>query len=231
MSIFVYAPALLPGTRDLINALEAKRLVKHDGFHFLYKGVPIAFDPKDTIICWGAHVPPVPEVLTINACTKYVTQLKMNQLLASEMNKFGLVALNAQPMDSGFYSVGLESLRERNNVAEYSVFRKLATVPMEEFTNFGTHYYQFDRQSKVTMLGDAAIDYVETKAGDKKGDIEFAKAVLGAYGLTFGVVSLAILHPSTSLVRKIITAPSLTAEKAVSLAKLFKAFIAQKRPL
>ena len=105
---------------------------------------------------------------------------------------------------------------------------------MEEFPGYGTHYYQFNGQGKVTMLRDKVLSHMVQgsrvdNGTDKEADIALARATLDTYGLDFGVVSTAVLYPGTILARKIITSPALTAEEAVALAKTFKLYIEEKQ--
>jgi len=73
MSVFVFAPILYKGTRELIEALDAKRLVNFDGMHFRHKGKLIEFDKNDTIISWGRCLPKLENVNVINNSCEFIT--------------------------------------------------------------------------------------------------------------------------------------------------------------
>src|SRR4051812_19570622 len=78
--LYIYAPVIYSGTRELIAALSARRLVKHDGMRYLHKGVPVEFGPTDAIVCWGHHAPPVDKVPTLNASYLYADMVRLNVL-------------------------------------------------------------------------------------------------------------------------------------------------------
>src|SRR5688572_33445485 len=93
MGLYVYAPKLTTGVEELIGILQAKRLVRHDGMHFLYRGTPIEFAPTDAIVCWGAHIPPIQNVPVLNANVEYPTLLQLNTVGLRKINNAGYTSL------------------------------------------------------------------------------------------------------------------------------------------
>jgi hypothetical protein len=67
MSIYLYAPKLTPGTKELMVALGATRLTGFDGMRFWHRGALRSFTPKDVIICWGATLPRLDSMTILNA--------------------------------------------------------------------------------------------------------------------------------------------------------------------
>jgi hypothetical protein len=83
LALFVYAPVIKTGTRELIEALGAKRLVRFDGLNFVHKGTPLKFDEKnDTIICWGACVPPLGKLRIFNNNLRFSSHEQMHAAIA-----------------------------------------------------------------------------------------------------------------------------------------------------
>lgn len=84
MSLFVYAPVIKEGTRELIEALGAKRLSRFDGLNFIHKGTPLAFnEKKDTIVCWGASVPPTGKLRIFNNHLTFSSHIQMNTAIGN----------------------------------------------------------------------------------------------------------------------------------------------------
>lgn len=67
MGLYIYVPAIRPGTQELIDLIQAKRLHRFDGMHFWYKNNRLAFNKNDTILCWGRCLPPMEPQRILNS--------------------------------------------------------------------------------------------------------------------------------------------------------------------
>jgi len=199
MSIYIYAPKLFPGTRELIDTLQAKRLVRHDGMHFLYKGVPVEFGPQDTIVCWGAHAPPIPKVPCLNASGEHPGMLDFNTRAFEKLARQGYSIFAMQRVSDREW---LEGLPERAGAwwPKKAPVSKVVSVP--EFEGYVTRYHNFTSTDKITIFcGDVVV-------GKANANI---LALWPALKLDFGELYIGD-HRGAPFLLKVITAPALDAQ-------------------
>lgn len=149
MALYVYAPVLNDDAAQLLEALDAKRLRRFDGMRFVNKGMPILFDEKeDTIVCWGAHVPPIGKLRIFNKSLEFANRLILNTNLRkipfkkagwhlAEMNP----CPNAREREGHYYA----SDPEWGNV-----------VSQPDFPGYAQPLYTGKVEYHVTMLGTEA---------------------------------------------------------------------------
>jgi hypothetical protein len=203
MGIYIYAPIIYPGTRELIAALGAKRLVKHDGMRFLHKGTPVEFSSSDSVICWGRHTPPADNATFLNANYKYTDMIHLNTLGAKHINALGYTSFGITRMPDKLYLKMLEELRQAGGKFK-SPGPSNGYVPCEDFEGYGIRYYRFTKIVKVALFKDAVIDDAPAP------DVKFAAKINAALGLDFGVFYFGKADAVTVLL-KVITAPHLDA--------------------
>lgn len=207
MSIYVYAPVIQPGTRELIQALGAQRLVRHDGLHYLHKGVPVEFSPKDHIVCWGKHAPAIPDVNCLNASYKYpdlkaINSRGKNWLANGGINVFYDVAVQEKvylaslPTGSLWWPV-------RQPTSKYVGFKQIY--------NYVLPYHTFDKVAIVKVFNGQFVD-------DTFSDPLFPN-VLERLELSFGEI-YAAWHGRDLYILFIDTAPALDAAGVATYAKL-----------
>jgi hypothetical protein len=210
MAIYFYAKTPTAGLGDLISRLNAQVLRKHDGMHFLRKGVPVEFSPHDSIVCWGAHIPPIKAVRVLNAKLEYPTQLELNVNGLRKLRKLGKMAFALQTLslanwkkllpveDKDWYPVG----------AKYT----FPTISLREFEGYGVSYYRFKSVSKSIVFCGKII-----AGNDNNGyALESAKDL----GLDFGELWYGFNAEGAYLL-KVITAPHLDTAGV----ELFKRYI------
>lgn len=204
MSLYVYAPKLYPGTRELIEKLQAKRLLMHDGMRFLNRGVPIDFKSSDVIICWGQHVPPVDGVTMLNASFQYTDQISINTRLGKILKTTGLAAFDLMPMLEKEYVAELQRYQAfKNGSSKKKKYSPLnGMVPFKEFYGYGSRTYTFSKITKLTMFGGEALTNAESK------DVSVAQTTMKALGLDFAVLTFGMVGEIYVLI-KVITAPEL----------------------
>jgi hypothetical protein len=222
MSIYFYAPRLYIGTAELIHALNGKRLVKHDGMHFRYKGTPITFGKSDAIVCWGAHVPPVDGVLMLNGSYKHQSQLALNMSMSNmpqthnDIVPISIRAINpvsyAQVIAENFTPEGKLKGRPACGYVAYA-----------EFPGYGVEHHRFTRHAKVTLFDGKVI------GSGKPNELEVnaSRQMLEHFGLLFGTVSVSMLG-TTAVIRKIITSPTLDAEDVKTFAQSINHWLDKK---
>lgn len=199
MSLYIYAPALYPGTQELINILQAKRLIKHDGMHFLRKGTPMEFGAEDRIVCWGAHIPPIPNVPCLNASYKYSRMLDINVRGLSNLVKLGYNAFITEQMTNADYAKALAALKPDQWWPTGKVFKE-RLVPMREFDGYGTSFYHFRNLCKTLAFRDKII-----------GEFADAEKMMDALQLNFAELYTG-MSGEVHYLLKIITAPTLDAK-------------------
>lgn len=224
MSIYIFAPKIYPGTLELIEALQGKRLVKHDGMQFLQKGKPMRFDKADVIICWGQHVPPVDGVLMLNGNYRWTTQQEINIRMASIGNlsenvNAAIIAITRMQMSQ--YITDLEILRANGGI----VSREPANyhVPCEDFPGFGSRYYAFTHQTKVTLFVGKEI----VTSGASPNLVSISRGLLNLLQLDFGVISVGMLG-AIHTIRKINTAPALNKDGVELFSKHITKWISER---
>lgn len=198
MSIYVYAPTIQPGTRELIQALGARRLVRHDGLHYLYKGVPVEFSPKDQIVCWGAHPPPVPDVRCLNANVKFPTLYTINTHGKQWLSAKGVTVFFNDHNASNSYTASIPQTGwwpTREPTTRRVAFKQLPgyVVPYHAFEKVGI-ISAFSGQ----LVGEAATNPLFSKILNEL-QLDFAEIYVG-------------LHRAEPFILFIDTAPSLDAK-------------------
>lgn len=154
MALYVYAPILQVGTREFITQIGAKRLVKHDGLHFINKGTPVDLGGGDAVICWGGMVPAIPHVPILNASLTYRNMFDINYKGAvSSANKGHNVFIMA-PFKSPYYE---QDLALQRDCWWPKVAKSGSLVALAEFKNFGIQYYPFDLVEKSLIFNNKTI--------------------------------------------------------------------------
>lgn len=207
MSIYVYAPTLYPGTRELIEALQAKRLVKHDGMNFLHKGRPMQFSNQDAIVNWGHHVPPIAGVPCLNANYKYPNLLAVNttgirDLINLGHNAFTMRKIPKEEQARSLVGIDYETWWPKGK------YRNIY-VGIPELDGYGIEYYAFTHAVKVPVFCDKIPE-----TPDMKDATDYAIRHVDALKLDFANVYIGV-HADTYYVLKIVTAPALTNEESV----------------
>ncbi len=222
MSIYVYAPVLYPGTKELLDVLDAKRLVFHDGMQFRHKGVALQFNQEDAIVCWGHHVPPVANTLTINGSLLYKDQLTINKALARMPipNAMPVLWHELIPLT---YDKAIAFVEENPGNLKGLLRITGNMVPVKEHRNWSTRWYNFERQSKVMLFANGVYANVQ-----KAEDVDVIGKILQLYKLDFSVICIGTVN-GTYVVRRIITAPTLTKEQAEVFGKDLLIYIKGKR--
>lgn len=208
---YIYAPVISEGVRELAEALKAKRLVRFDGLNFVNKGKIIEFTKQDAVICWGYHVPPVPNAVTLNSSYDCVNQLFLNkQLHRIAANRgTGITVFELQEMDPLAYQTELAAAK----AVDWKIKKQPPSgmIVFEEFENYGSRYYNWSRRGNVHIFnGEVALFKQTAGVGTiiPKEDREMAKLLLKACGFDFGKVSFGVAS-STFVGLKVLTAPAL----------------------
>jgi hypothetical protein len=171
------------------------------------KGRPIEFNRADAIVCWGYHVPPVANAVTLNASYDCVNQLFLNKSLNRiAANKAGMTVFEVTEMDMGVYRSELAKAKNAN-----WTFKKAPAsgyVMFEEFEGYGSRFYNFSRKGNVHLFNGEPIHSKMSSGLLNDLDVEYSKKLLRATGLDFGKVSFGVASP-TYVGLKILTAPQL----------------------
>lgn len=196
MSLYLYAPVIYPGTRELQTLLQAKRLVKHDGMHFVHKGVPLDFGPKDGIICWGAHAPAISKVPCLNASYEYPRILDVNLRGGAKLSRLGLNVYTMRDIGRRAWEASL-SKDGANWYPTKTPANKLVAIP--DLEGYGYPYHAFSDIYTTTIFN-------ETVISGKRGDyvLPYHKAL----GLDFAEYHMANHHGDQYLLR-VTTVPTL----------------------
>lgn len=194
MSLFVYAPKLYPGTRELLDALQAKRLVKHDGMRFLHKGVPIEFGPQDTIVCWGAHIPAVGKIPCLNSSYTYASIQDLVTRGITTLRHAGYTAMIPRAISNKQYADALAATDPNT----WWPTKPTQFVGLPDVEGYGIDYHGFKNVTKQHVF--------------KSEDNSFASKILTSLKLDFATLYVGKHHGDDYLLR-ITTAPTLnTAE-------------------
>lgn len=205
MGIYIYAPTLYPGTRELIAALGAKRLVKHDGMRFLHKGTPVEFGVSDSVVCWGHHTPPADNAMFLNANYKYTDMIQLNTRgVQKQLSSLGYTCFGLTAMPDKLYRKALEELYKAGGKFK-SPGPSNSYVPCEDFEGYGIRYYRFTKIVKVAVFNNAIINSAPASAAV---EAKLAIKMIGQLGLDFGVFYFGMADAVTVLL-KVITAPHL----------------------
>lgn len=213
MSIYVYAPRLYPGTRELIAALNAKRLVKHDGMRFLNKGVPVEFGNKDAIVCWGKHAPAVPGVPCLNASNSYPSMLDVNFRGLNKLRQTGFYAWPWEETSRKRWQDALPPAGEwwSNKRAPNNL------VAAPEFEGYVQTYHKFGKLYTSLVFQNECL----TNSTDE--------SILRAWeylGLDFGELYIGV-HQNQPFLMKVLTAPELGATGVKLFAEKISAWAAK----
>lgn len=237
--VYVYAPEIKEGTRELISTLGAKRLAHFDGLSFVSKGRPLTFELNDVIICWGYSVPPISGVRMLNSSLTFNTPISMITQL---------VKLSSSMIQSVYYAVTSE---QANLASKPFVLGELIrgasshkVVRLKDFPTYTSQYVELKAEYEVHIFDGKVIRFakrVPNSAGDeahgwyrsrKTGwELDFrakpvaaivntAQAVMNKAELEFGVVHIGTHREAQDelglgalyVVRKIETAPDLDVE-------------------
>jgi hypothetical protein len=207
MSLYVYAPVLQQGTKQLIDTLQAKRLMKHDGMHFLYKGTPLDFSPVDAIVCWGCHVPAPDKVPCLNSSVSYNSLLGLNVRGLMELSKAGYVTLPFTSLTKASY---IDSLHTNDWPSRQP---QSGYVSLREFEGYGTHYYKFESRDDVFVFQGKLLNDGKNELIQNTG----IKA-LAHLKLDFGRISIGVVN-QTPVVYQIQTGPALDTKGVKLFAK------------
>lgn len=222
MSIYVYAPTIYPGTRELIDVLQAKRLIRHDGMYFLHKGTPLEFGPQDAIVCWGGHVPPIPNIPCLNASYTYNNMLQLNLKGLSKLDSAGYSVFQTCVIKPSEYANGLALLKGEWWPLKPTPARRY--VPFTEFVGYGTTYHNFKSVSRTLVFKGKEI------AGDVKVGLF---DVVGKLDMDFAAIYSGQYNGNTYIL-KLLTAPPLDAKEvkivADSISTWAKNALSPKKP-
>jgi hypothetical protein len=201
VSLFIYAPTLQTGTRELINTLEARRLVKHDGMRFLHKGKPLDFGPKDAIVCFGSHVPAIPNVATLNASYEYPNMQVIHTKGFSKIHALGNYVFMPVRLSSDTYARYMKSMPENT---WWPAKQTQPHIPIPEVEGYASEYYRFTPAKVFVFKG--------TATGATKEAQQTALEITNKFGLDFAMVYLGLSSSSPYLLR-FITGPALNVEE------------------
>jgi hypothetical protein len=203
MSLYLYTPTLSEDAQTMTTLLGAKRLLKHDGMHFLRKGVPIDFKPGDGIICWGRHVPAVPGVPCLNSSLRYRNPVTLNTIGSTDL------------INAGYSMVMPIELREVDYRAYVSsVWPKSRPpcdyVPLPDLPPLGTRFGRYQTLEKILIFRGKAITEGNTDlqahaiAFQERLGLDFVEVTFGvSNGCYYGIKLFATPKPSESLVANI----------------------------
>ena len=239
MEKFVYCPRKSTGAMELVDALDATRIRKFDGLHFWGKKREVRVGAGDIIVCWGANLPNLKGIRTLNGDGKLLTKFEEARLLS--VNKIATVeAHKAKPLAvAGFeylgrsnHHIGGNDLLGNIRVPDFWV-RKETLI--DEF-----RVHVFDGKSlkagkKVPRIlnyhpwirsYDAGwkIDYTDFKSNEAMRSI--AKKAVKALGLTFGAVDVGQRADGTYIVLEVNRAPGIEGNTVLDYVKAINRWIA-----
>lgn len=206
--IYIYAPDAPAGTTELVKALNAKLLLRHDGYNFVRKGRPIEFGKNDAIVCWGRHVPPVANAIMLNASYRWVNQLSINKNLAKICAPY--TAFELTEVGISTYNKELQQAREHGWVFRSSPASGL--VMLKEFEGYGIRYYAFPRRGNMHLFNGGIVQANSTSGHEiQTAEKAAVMAVAKQLDLDFCKISYGMAQ-NTLVILKILTAPVLNAE-------------------
>lgn len=157
--LYVYAPVIQEGTKELIEALGARRLTRFDGMRFVNKGQPIAFDEKeDTIVCWGSYVPQIGKLRIFNKSLLFPNKHKLNENIGKVVPRSNTYRPGTIIPWTGTLLAG----QYYGNDPDYSY-----VVPQEDFPGYAQPFYSGKHEYTATVIG-GAVQKVSTKAAERK---------------------------------------------------------------
>lgn len=236
MPIYIYDPARTETGSALISLTGATPLRRYDGYRFWKAGKPVEFQKTDLIVCWGQHVPAIPDVSMLNSNLNFRNQLELNKNFGAQPGRAFL---------PGFLTLSACKYRDYGGSWADSL-RRLKTgqltdlVAIKEFPEYGTRAVNFESQYKVHVFQGKIIragTRVELRTGKSKtlpGDGVWYKhdyatalpeqiatgAQLTAKFLNFDFLLLNLgLYRGNITIRKLLSAPTLTAEETGTYAK------------
>jgi hypothetical protein len=199
-------------------ALGAKRLLKHDGMRFLQKGVPIEFGPQDAIICWGAHVPKLPNTPVLNASYEFQDVASLNIRGLQKLRSLGHSAFQLSQMRGNSWEQAIQKLGDTYWWPKRASGQMIA-VP--EVPGYGMAGYNFTTVNRVLMFGAECIN------GKPTHNIETVWQLLG---MEFGEVTYGTTGSrGEGHVLKINTAPALTDAEVTLVATRMQKWLTEAR--
>lgn len=229
---YIYAPNRTETVKALLSEFGAIRLPRFDGMNFRKLGKIVTFTPGDTIINWGAHVPPIEGVNVLNSNIIYGSQLSVNTNRVSHyMRNIGIIVISVEQFaDLGNYYKCLQT------VSEGGAIKNGELVAYKEFEGYGTRCYRFTKQYKLHVFNNEAI-LVGTKETVKNADKRYrynyenkdipGKVILAAVEyakllkLDFAVINVGTVDNSV-IIRKVITGPELDSEHTLLYSKYIR---------
>jgi hypothetical protein len=204
MSLYLYSPTLSEDAQTLTTALRAKRLLKHDGMHFLKKGTPIDFKPGDGVICWGRHVPTIPGVPSLNSSPRYRNPVVLNIMGATDLANSGYNAMIPTELRESDYRNYLSLTWPKTRPA-------CNFVPLPDLPPLGTPFNRYSQLEKVFVfrgnavaekasseqLQQTAVTYLERLG------LDFAEFTFGLSVMYYVIKILATPKPSELLISSI----------------------------
>jgi hypothetical protein len=182
--------------------------------NFRKLGKIVTFTPGDTIVNWGAHVPPIEGVNVLNSNVIYGSQLSVNTNRVSQyMRNIGIIVIPVEQFgDLGNYYKCLQT------VSEGGAIKNGELVAYKEFEGYGTRCYRFTKQYKVHIFNNEAI-LVGTNIPGKVilAAVEYAKLLK----LDFAVINVGTVDNSI-IIRKVITGPELDSEHTLLYSKYIR---------
>lgn len=231
--LYFYTPTITEGCLDLAKTLDAKRLYKFDGMQFLRHGRPVEFTPDDVIVCWGKHVPTIPNIVVLNNNLNYPSQLAINKRLYA-LDNIGSRLQFIHYGNNRMYAADMVNKQKGNYKNESGM------VPSKEFEGYGTRYYNIKTEYSLHVFKDKIIYGTQTArvfgvatatkiSSANAKVVASAQNVLQVLGLDFGKVTICTGENGVPVVRKVITAPELTPELVTIYANNFRELLAARK--
>jgi len=227
MNIYFYAPTLVEGTRELMTALDAKRLVRYDGMTFRSKGKPVTLAKGDVVVCWGAHVPEIAGIKVINASDKFTTELSINK----ELVAFPFLVPNSYGVEYSYNPVFC-NMQDRTKLYKD---KNIGSVYLTKYPGYVTAYIAMDKDYRI-FIANGIFVKTQVRTGNKTYKTTFedidplkiynfttaAREFTCKFGLDFCAVDVASFRNSYGpviAVRKVVSAPKLPDAATVQLYK------------
>lgn len=214
MSVYVYAPVVTDGLRDLIQIIGAKRLGRHDGLNFRKKGQIFIPQEDDVVICWGATIPSIKGVKVLNASIKFHTD-EQNNLYLYRNGGSGCGILTP---DLHVYKNIAQYMTELSKLSQLIDMNRV--VPSKLCSGYGLYPVQYTYRQRVHVFGNDIL-YTERAYPGQPFQVhrnptgklaERVVALIRQYcDLDFGVVTLFRYGSGSekASLHKVITAPAL----------------------
>lgn len=200
MTTYFYAPVVYDRLKEFITTLGAKRLIRFDGMRFLNKGRPVEFNKNDIIICWGYHVPTVPNVRMLNSNSMYPNQVLLNIDLHTRVTRQDYVVGYELIMYKNLVAYNQALFEQRNSTKNVKI------VAYKDVPGYGMRRFDINNDYKVHIFLGKLINVIDNIPDNV---VKEAISVLNNLHMDFGVVYVSKIN-STYVIRKVMTAPKFT---------------------